>query len=131
MSQSKTLERVIKQLEERERRGVSKYGTTVDRQDLEEWQWAQHAKEEAMDLVLYLQRLQDQIQQRELVGKYAASVARSLEIRSPSGAGGSQQEKRKPSGPSVWRRLLRLIAPASMPSSGNSFGNDSERRGGV
>ena len=131
MSQSKTLERVIKQLEERERRGVSKYGTTVDRQDLEEWQWVRHAKEEAMDQVLYLQRLEDQMQDRALSRRLVDRVARGQEIRSPSGAGGSQQEKRKPSGPSVWRRLLGLIAPASMPSSGNSFGNDSERRGGV
>jgi len=128
---SKTLERVIKQFEAREARGVSKYGTTVDRQDLEEWQWVRHAKEEAMDQVLYLQRLEDQMQQRELVGKYAASVARSLEIRARSGNGGSHPAPRSTSGPSVWRRLLRLIAPASMPSSGNSFGNDSERRGGV
>ena len=45
------------QLDARSKRGISKYGTTLDRDDLRVKEWIQHAQEEAMDLVLYLEKL--------------------------------------------------------------------------
>lgn len=54
---SATLRRVIAEFRAREELGKRKYGTTVDREDLSAADWLQHAKEEAMDLVLYLDRL--------------------------------------------------------------------------
>jgi hypothetical protein len=37
--------------------GIKKYNTTLDRQDLTEKQWLNHAYEEALDLALYLKKL--------------------------------------------------------------------------
>lgn len=36
--------------------GISKYGTTMERKDLDRIQWLKHAQEEAMDLAVYLER---------------------------------------------------------------------------
>jgi len=48
---------VIKQFEERSIKGKEKYGTDLDREDLALIDWLQHAKEEAMDLTLYLEKI--------------------------------------------------------------------------
>ena len=37
--------------------GLNKYGTTMERSDLTKLEWLVHAQEEAMDLVVYLERL--------------------------------------------------------------------------
>jgi hypothetical protein len=36
--------------------GIQKYGTTMERKDLDRIQWLKHAQEEAMDLAVYLER---------------------------------------------------------------------------
>ena len=54
---SAILQIVIAELKVREERGLSKYGTTMDRKDLTTKQWLQHAYEEALDLSLYLKKL--------------------------------------------------------------------------
>ena len=61
------LARAIKgfEMRDREQFGLGKYGTTVDRTDLSVKQWLQHAKEEAMDSVLYLDRLIQEEEVRE------------------------------------------------------------------
>lgn len=58
---STTLLRVLQKMKQRELFGVKKYGTTVDRNDLTSLDWINHAQEEAMDLILYLERLKDTI----------------------------------------------------------------------
>lgn len=55
---SDTVQAAQRLLEEREAVGLKKYGTTVDRTDLQAGDWLQHAIEEASDLLLYLLRLQ-------------------------------------------------------------------------
>jgi len=52
---------VMHQLAERSERGLEKYGTNLERTDLETLDWLQHAQEEAMDLALYLERIKEQI----------------------------------------------------------------------
>ena len=54
---SAILQIVIAELKVREERGLSKYGTTMDRKDLTTIEWLQHAYEEALDLSLYLKKL--------------------------------------------------------------------------
>jgi hypothetical protein len=54
---STILQLVIAELKVREERGLSKYGTTVDRTDLTQAQWLQHAYEEALDLAIYLKKV--------------------------------------------------------------------------
>ena len=47
---------VIEKFIERAEFGEKKYGVTLDRKDLELLDYLQHAKEEAMDLTLYLEK---------------------------------------------------------------------------
>lgn len=48
-------------LRSRSETGIRKYGTTLDRTDLEIKQWIDHAIEEALDHALYLQRIKDEL----------------------------------------------------------------------
>lgn len=48
---------VIDKYRQRSQFGYQKYGTTLDRNDLTTFEWIQHAQEEAMDFVLYLEKL--------------------------------------------------------------------------
>ena len=51
------VEAVRKDLLDRSKIGIKKYGCTLDRTDLTEDQWIQHAYEEALDLCLYLKKI--------------------------------------------------------------------------
>lgn len=52
---------VIKQLEERATIGKVKYGTDLDRKDLTTLDWIEHAKQELMDGILYLEKLKQEL----------------------------------------------------------------------
>jgi hypothetical protein len=54
---SKLIYSLIDDLLYREEKGKLEYGTTMDRQDLSEEQWLQHAYEEALDLAIYLKKI--------------------------------------------------------------------------
>jgi hypothetical protein len=54
-----TTERLVDQLRERHWLGLKKYGTTLDRTDLDVHQWIQHLREELLDGLGYLQRVDD------------------------------------------------------------------------
>jgi hypothetical protein len=56
---SKLLDQLISEFENREQRGLRKYGTSMDRTDLNFSQWLQHFKEELMDGLVYLQKIQN------------------------------------------------------------------------
>jgi hypothetical protein len=51
---------VIKQFEERSIQGKEKYGTDLDRNDLTLLEWIEHAKQEHMDAILYLEKIKQQ-----------------------------------------------------------------------
>jgi len=51
------VEAVIKKFQERSELGKKKYGVTLDRTDLKTLDWIQHAQEELMDGILYLEKL--------------------------------------------------------------------------
>lgn len=53
--------RIAHLLKNRSETGIRKYGTTLDRTDLEVKQWIDHAIEEALDLALYLERVKSEI----------------------------------------------------------------------
>ncbi len=55
---------VIEQFEKRSEVGIKKYGVTLDRTDLTTLEWIEHAKQEAMDFVLYLERLKREIENK-------------------------------------------------------------------
>lgn len=50
-------ERVIAKIIQRQKRGIAKYGLTMERTDLRKVDWLRHAQEEALDLAVYLERL--------------------------------------------------------------------------
>lgn len=55
---SRTLDAVVSDLEAREQQGLITYGCTVDRVDLARTDWVRHAYHEALDLAMYLRRVQ-------------------------------------------------------------------------
>jgi len=55
---SKILADVIQDMRSREEKGLETYGTTMDRKDLTTSQWITHLKEELMDAILYLKKLE-------------------------------------------------------------------------
>ena len=52
---------VLAKYAERSNKGLRKYGTTLDREDLTIFDWINHAQEEAMDFTLYLERIRKEI----------------------------------------------------------------------
>ncbi len=50
------VQNVLKEHTERAKKGKEKYNATLDRTDLSVIDYLQHAKEEAMDLALYLEK---------------------------------------------------------------------------
>jgi len=48
---------VIKKFQDRSSVGIKKYGTTLDRTDVDFDGWAEHLQQELMDAILYLERL--------------------------------------------------------------------------
>jgi hypothetical protein len=53
-------QKVASEIIKRSELGFAKYGKSMTRTDLTRKQWLQHAKEEAMDLAIYLQRIIDE-----------------------------------------------------------------------
>jgi hypothetical protein len=53
--------RIAHLLRSRSETGIRKYGTTMDRSDLEVKQWIDHAIEECLDQALYLQKIKDSL----------------------------------------------------------------------
>jgi len=49
---------------ERSHQGFKKYGLTTERTDLSTDQWIQHLKEELMDAVVYIHRVQQNIRSK-------------------------------------------------------------------
>jgi hypothetical protein len=52
---------IVSQFVKRSEIGKSKYGTTLDRTDLSVLEWIQHAQEEHMDAILYLEKLKHEL----------------------------------------------------------------------
>ena len=55
--QDSVVQSVINKFKQRSEVGIQKYNTTLDREDLTNKEWINHAQEEAMDLILYLEKL--------------------------------------------------------------------------
>lgn len=51
------VESVIEQFKQRSEVGINKYGVTLDRDDLTRLEWINHAQQESMDFILYLEKL--------------------------------------------------------------------------
>jgi hypothetical protein len=47
----------LRNLKKGQNTGIKKYGVTLDRNDLSFQDWIKHAQEEAMDFILYLEKI--------------------------------------------------------------------------
>lgn len=61
MTKDKIVNQVIKKFKQRSDVGLEKYGTTLTRTDIDTLGWIQHAQDELMDAILYLERLKQEI----------------------------------------------------------------------
>jgi hypothetical protein len=52
---------VIQKFLDRAKMGKEKYGTDLDRKDLTHLQWINHAQDELMDGILYLEKLKQEL----------------------------------------------------------------------
>lgn len=57
VSPDSIVDSVIKKFKDRSDVGIKKYGTTLDRKDINFDGWAEHLQQELMDGILYLERL--------------------------------------------------------------------------
>jgi hypothetical protein len=64
---------VISAFQKRAEVGKKKYGTDLDRKDLSTLQWIQHAQEEHMDAILYLEKLKQQFTSEQHVEQQRSS----------------------------------------------------------
>ncbi len=63
------VDNVINQFAIRSKKGVEKYGVTLERNDIDLLGWFQHLQEELMDAVLYVERIKDELQNQMQAGK--------------------------------------------------------------
>ena len=73
------VESIINQYQTRAEFGHKKYGVTMDRNDLSIQDWITHAKQEAMDFTLYLEKLSKEIELKERVIENLLKVIKSQE----------------------------------------------------
>lgn len=56
---------IIEQFKKRAIKGKQKYGVDLDREDLSLLEWIEHAKQEHMDAILYLEKIKQTILKEE------------------------------------------------------------------
>ena len=57
MQKDEIVESVINEFKLRSERGIKKYGTTLQENELSQLEWLKHLQEELMDAVLYLEKV--------------------------------------------------------------------------
>ena len=85
-SKDKIVESVRVDLLERSKKGQDKYGTTLDRKDLDLSSWLQHAYEECLDQALYLKRAIKEVGELpvcEYVKRYGESCTLNNDCKYP------------------------------------------------
>lgn len=64
MTPDEIVRSVLKRFNERSKVGIDKYSTTLERNDLSTLEWLTHAQDEALDFVLYLERLKQEFKNK-------------------------------------------------------------------
>jgi hypothetical protein len=107
---SATTASLITQLRQRDRAGLAKYGTTLDRTDLTPFEWMQHAVEEMLDAAGYLVALQRTL---------ASAQTASREAAREGGDPGSDWERKYHEANFSWVQILEAaqkVAPEEFSS---------------
>ena len=60
-TKDKYVKSVVKNFKKRSQVGIEKYGTTLDRNDVDLLGWLNHLQEELMDATLYIERLKTEL----------------------------------------------------------------------
>jgi len=63
---------ILEKFVDRAEMGFRKYNNTLDREDLSRIEWINHAQEELMDGILYLERLKQELNGKETTGNSQA-----------------------------------------------------------
>jgi hypothetical protein len=58
---------IIEQFKKRALKGKEKYGVDLDRTDLTLLDWIEHAKQEHMDAILYLEKIKNELDGQEKI----------------------------------------------------------------
>lgn len=61
MKEDSVVNSIISKFKQRSETGIKKYGTTLDRNDLNPEQWLNHLEEELMDAILYCHRIRKEL----------------------------------------------------------------------
>ena len=61
MEEDSIVKKITDRYKQRSEVGINKYGTTLDRNDLNLLQWLNHLQEELMDATLYIEKLKQEI----------------------------------------------------------------------
>jgi hypothetical protein len=96
--QDKNVLNVMARFKERSEVGIKKYKTTLERTDLTTLEWLTHAQEEAMDFVLYLERLKHE---------YIQSKQNKMETKNNTGAIFKNDNKKADNHPDYKGKVLR------------------------
>jgi hypothetical protein len=59
----KHVESVVNKYKQRSKIGIKKYGTTLERDDIDLMGWLNHLQEELMDATLYVERLKESLRE--------------------------------------------------------------------
>ena len=62
----KIVSQVVNKFKERSKIGIKKYGTTLHENNLSTEEWINHAMEEQMDNILYLQKLKQELNKKNI-----------------------------------------------------------------
>jgi len=71
---SKIEDEVCEEIQARAKRGLNKYGVTMEREDLDIHEWLQHLLEELLDAAVYVKRLQKEY------GEITKNLDKALEL---------------------------------------------------
>jgi hypothetical protein len=64
-NKDKIVEKIMQKFSDRSQAGIKKYGTTLDRDDLNFIDWLKHLQEELMDATLYIEKLKSELEQSD------------------------------------------------------------------
>lgn len=73
------VDNVVLKILDRSEKGVIKYGTTLERTDIDLLGWIVHAQEEVMDMLLYLERIKHELQNQTHKGKSTEVIASDVQ----------------------------------------------------
>ena len=96
----KYVEQVIEKYKQRSETGIKKYGTTLERKDLNLLDWLNHLQEELMDASLYVERLKEEPKIELYMPKYTIGIEDTNEQEKP------KQEWKPEEGEEIWIKVF-------------------------